>query len=238
MIRAVQEKAEKGDMHAAAILLARTWPRRRGRPVRLDLPPVTLAAGVVQAQAAVIAAMAGGEISPEEAASVAGVLEQQRRAIETDDHERRLQELEEEAKKRRSQSRPVARRFRVTVGSHGRRLRTVARKLAPPARDVWMEAVYEIDRRGARGAGDGRFRAGVGGHCRQRPPPSSLQSACFTRARRSRPPPLPRAKPVSRWINGERPGPQDVLTWEEAMQVPWIDPQRTLNGKECDRGCD
>ncbi len=107
VIRAVQEKAEKGDMHAAAILLARTWPRRRGRPVRLDLPPVTLAAGVVQAQAAVIAAMAGGEISPEEAASVAGVLEQQRRAIETDDHERRLQELEEEAKKRRTNRDPL-----------------------------------------------------------------------------------------------------------------------------------
>ena len=33
VVRAVQEKAENGDMHAAAILLARTWPRRRGRPV-------------------------------------------------------------------------------------------------------------------------------------------------------------------------------------------------------------
>ena len=68
---------------------------------------MTLTAGVVQAQAAVIAAMAGGEISPKEAASVAGVLEQQRRAIETDDHERRLQELEEEAKKRRTNRDPL-----------------------------------------------------------------------------------------------------------------------------------
>ena len=55
----------------------------------------------MQAQAAVIAAMARGEISPEEAASIASVLEQQRRAIETDDHEKRLQELEEEARTRR-----------------------------------------------------------------------------------------------------------------------------------------
>ena len=34
----------------------------------------------------------------------------------------------------------------------------------------------------------------------------------------------PRAEPVSRWINGKRPGPHDILTWEEAMQVPWFDP--------------
>src|SRR5471030_2729754 len=101
IVRSVQERAEQGDMYAAAILLARTWPRRRGRPVQLDLPSVTDTGGLVGAQAAVIAAMAGGKISPEEAASVASVLETQRRAIETNDHEKRLQELEEEARTRR-----------------------------------------------------------------------------------------------------------------------------------------
>src|SRR5471030_1742652 len=101
VIRTVQEKAEKGDMYAAALMLARTWPRRRGRPVQLDLPSAADTGGLVAAQSAVIAAMARGEISPEEAASIASVLEQQRRAIETDDHEKRLQELEEEARTRR-----------------------------------------------------------------------------------------------------------------------------------------
>lgn len=98
VIRTVQEKAEKGDMYAAALVLARTWPRRRGHPVELDLPSVADTGGLVAAQAAVIAAMARGEVSPEEAASIASVLEQQRRAIETNDHEKRLQELEEAAK--------------------------------------------------------------------------------------------------------------------------------------------
>ena len=98
VIRVVQEKAEKGDMYAAALLLARTWPRRRGRPIQLDLPSVADTGGLVAAQAAVIAVMAKGEISPDEAASVAGVLELQRRAIETNDHELRIQELEEQAK--------------------------------------------------------------------------------------------------------------------------------------------
>lgn len=34
--------------------------------------------------------------------------------------------------------------------------------------------------------------------------------------------PPPRA-PASRWTASFRPGPHDVLTWEEAMRVPWID---------------
>ena len=102
VIRTVQKEAERGNMYAAALVLARTWPRRRGRPVQLDLPAVTDTGGLVGAQAVVIAAMARGEISPDEAASVASVLETQRRAIETNDHEMRLRELEEEAKSRKT----------------------------------------------------------------------------------------------------------------------------------------
>jgi hypothetical protein len=94
VIGIVTREAEQGDMRAAAILLSRTWPNRRGRPVALDLPDVETTGGIVQAQAAVIAAMAGGELTPDEAASVAGVLEAQRRAIEIHDHEQRLQALE------------------------------------------------------------------------------------------------------------------------------------------------
>ena len=94
LVRVVKRHAEKGDMRAASIVLARTWPYRRGRPVILDLPDTSTPAGLVQAQAAVIAAMARGEITPDEAASVASVLESQRRAFETHDHERRIMELE------------------------------------------------------------------------------------------------------------------------------------------------
>jgi hypothetical protein len=99
IIRSVQERAEKGDMYAAAILLARTWPRRRGRPVKLDLPSVADTGGLVAAQAVMIAAMAEGEISPDEAASVASVLEMQRRAIEINDHARQIAELRAEVRK-------------------------------------------------------------------------------------------------------------------------------------------
>ncbi len=99
IVLSVQERAEKGDMYAAAILLARTWPRRRGRPVRLDLPSVADTGGLVAAQAVMIAAMAEGEISPDEAASVASVLEMQRRAIEINDHAHQIAELRAEVRK-------------------------------------------------------------------------------------------------------------------------------------------
>lgn len=90
----VKDCAGKGDMKAAAIVLARVWPRRRGRPLELDLPSVETPDGLVRAHAALIAALSRGELTPEEAASVGSVLETQRRAIETLDHERRLVELE------------------------------------------------------------------------------------------------------------------------------------------------
>ena len=39
------------------------------------------------------------------------------------------------------------------------------------------------------------------------------------------PPPRPRRPTEGRvWTKDVRPGPHDLLTWEEAMQVPWIDP--------------
>src|SRR5665213_3460905 len=95
VIRVVQKCAEKGDMRAASIVLSRTWPYRRGRPVPIDLPAVDTAGGLVGAQAAVVAAMSRGELTPDEAASVSAVLESQRRTIETHDLERRIEELEE-----------------------------------------------------------------------------------------------------------------------------------------------
>ena len=96
LIGIVQGLAEDGDMRAASILLARTWPHRRSRPVTLDLPAVDTVGGLVQAQAALVAAMSRGEVTPDEAAAVGNVLEIQRRVLETHDHERRLQELEAE----------------------------------------------------------------------------------------------------------------------------------------------
>ena len=93
VIRTVQEKAEKGDMYAAALVLARTWPRRKGRPVEIDLPPVGDTAGLVAAQAAVVAAMARGQITPDEAHLIGELLERQRHIIEIHDHALQIEEI-------------------------------------------------------------------------------------------------------------------------------------------------
>jgi|SRR5512132_1843294 hypothetical protein len=72
---------------------ARVWPVRRGRPVALGLPPIRAVADVVVALGTVADAMAAGELTPDEASAVAGVLEAKRKAVETaelDERRRRL----------------------------------------------------------------------------------------------------------------------------------------------------
>lgn len=94
VMQAVVDAAKAGDMRAAEILLSRLWPARKGRPVTLDMPPIRTAADVAAALAEVSAEMSAGNITPEEAGAVAAVLETQRRAIETEDLERRIAALE------------------------------------------------------------------------------------------------------------------------------------------------
>ena len=45
-----------------------------------------------------------------------------------------------------------------------------------------------------------------------------------------RPPPPPPPPPKPRWTKDIRPGPHDVLSSEEAMQVPWIDSMAEEDG--------
>jgi hypothetical protein len=88
---AVRE-AKQGDMQAVAIV-ERIWRRRR-RTVRLDLPPVSDPASLAAAQAAVIAAAAGGRITPHEGIAFAAMLDYRRRTLDTVELEGRLREIE------------------------------------------------------------------------------------------------------------------------------------------------
>ena len=92
------EAAKGGDARAAEIILSRVWPIRKGRPVSLQLPAIKTAADVVGALGAVADAVAGGEITPDEGAVVAAVLETKRRAIETAELDARITALEKEKK--------------------------------------------------------------------------------------------------------------------------------------------
>ena len=97
VVKAVLNAARGGDMAAAKIVMDRIAPLRRGRPVAFDLPEVEGAAVVVEAFAAITKAVAAGELTPEEGAAVAAVLEAQRKAIEMVDFEARLTALEQRA---------------------------------------------------------------------------------------------------------------------------------------------
>ena len=94
VLRRVVEDAKGGDLRAAEILLRRLWPERKGRPISLDLPVLETPEDLVKAMAAIVQAVASGDVTPEEGAAVAAIVETHRRAIETDELERRLAALE------------------------------------------------------------------------------------------------------------------------------------------------
>jgi hypothetical protein len=90
----VVNAALEGDMAAVKLVIDRIAPARKSRPIQIDLPEVNDAAGIAQAQATVVAAVAGGEITPEEATGLSGLLEGLRRALETGELEARIRRLE------------------------------------------------------------------------------------------------------------------------------------------------
>ena len=100
-MRSVLAAAIGGDMRAAEILLRRVWPERKGRPVALRLPAMTTVADMSVGAAAIMQAVAAGDITPEEGHAVASVLELQRRAVETVELEARIAAVEAAAEKRK-----------------------------------------------------------------------------------------------------------------------------------------
>ena len=66
----------------------------------LDLPSVRNAADIATAMMALTTAMASGDLTPDEAATVASVLEIRRKVLETEELELRLQALEEKGRDR------------------------------------------------------------------------------------------------------------------------------------------
>ena len=92
--------AKGGDLKAAELILARIWPPRRGRPVRLELPQARTATDVSDGMAVVVDALAAGEVTPEEAATISGVLEIRRKALETEELAALIERLEQETRKK------------------------------------------------------------------------------------------------------------------------------------------
>lgn len=92
---AVVAAAKNGDLTAARMILDRLVPFARERPVALALPDTSTAEGINAAQQSILQAVAAGDLLPGEGTALAGIIETRRKALETEELERRIAALEE-----------------------------------------------------------------------------------------------------------------------------------------------
>jgi len=95
IVNAVLAAARDGDMAAARIVLDRILPARRDNPVTFTLPKIKRPADAVAASSALLAAVAGGRLTPGEALEVSKLIDGFVKTLEVAELEQRLNELEE-----------------------------------------------------------------------------------------------------------------------------------------------
>lgn len=96
LTKAAIDKALEGDTVALRLCLDRIAPARKDAPVSLEMPAVRSAEDAVEASVVVLAAVAAGEITPDEAGRLMALLSAHKTIIEAGDLERRIAALEEE----------------------------------------------------------------------------------------------------------------------------------------------
>lgn len=95
LTRKAVDLALAGDVVALRICLDRIAPPAKDRPVNFSLPPIEAATDVPDALAAVMQAVADGDLTPSEAGAMAALVDRWRSAFELTEFERRLAALEE-----------------------------------------------------------------------------------------------------------------------------------------------
>ena len=90
----------EGDTTALRLCLERLAPPAKSHRVSIDLPKLEVPQDLIAALSKVIEAMGAGELAPDEAAIVCGVLEAKRKAIEMVEFERRLAALEQKGEQK------------------------------------------------------------------------------------------------------------------------------------------
>ncbi len=96
LTRKAVDMALAGDTVAMRLCLDRIAPPRKDAPVSFELPPIKSAADALSASTAVLAAVADGEITPDEAGRVMALLTAHKALVETGDLEARIAVLEAE----------------------------------------------------------------------------------------------------------------------------------------------
>jgi hypothetical protein len=90
-------QARKGNMVALKLVLDRGWPVHRRRPVAIEAPALAQSGDFLPAQAALTDAVLSGDVTPNEGAVIASLLEEQRRRV-------KMQEIDEEYERRRAEA--------------------------------------------------------------------------------------------------------------------------------------
>ncbi len=92
------ELAKAGDTTAIRLCLERIMPVRRDRATPFEMPELKTAADAVQASAALLEAVAAGELTTSQAAELGRLVESYVRAIETAELEARIEALERDVR--------------------------------------------------------------------------------------------------------------------------------------------
>ena len=95
LVKKMIEVAGEGDRVAARLVLNRIWSAPKGRAVPVEMPEIRAPRDLLAAHTSLSAALAAGTITPQEAASLAAVLETHRRAFELVVQQEQLAKLEE-----------------------------------------------------------------------------------------------------------------------------------------------
>ena len=95
LTRKAIELAKAGDMTALRLCLDRIAPPRRDRPTPFELPEIHGLADHPAAVAAIIRAVADGELAPVEGEAVVRMMTEYRKSIEVADLAARIEALEE-----------------------------------------------------------------------------------------------------------------------------------------------
>jgi hypothetical protein len=92
------ELAKAGDGPALRLCMDRIAPARKDRPVPFTLPTLETAADAKNAAAAIVRAVAEGDLTPTEAAELSKLLDNFIRVLEATDVQARLEALERKAR--------------------------------------------------------------------------------------------------------------------------------------------
>jgi len=87
-----------GDTAALKICIDRIMPTMKEEPIHVTVPKITGPDDCTKAQAAVLNAVAAGEMLPSEGQVLSGLIDAQRRAYETSELAKRLMVIEEQLK--------------------------------------------------------------------------------------------------------------------------------------------